>query len=225
MTMPNSAMIFAAGFGTRMGQLTRSLPKPMIPLAGRPMIDHSAEILRRAGVRTIVANTHHLADKIEPHLKSLDIGFQREQPEILDTGGGLKNALPLLGPQPVITMNPDVCWQGANPVSRLLDSWQHDMAALLLLIPADVALGTLHKGDFSLEHGQVRRNGPYIYSGTQIIRTDRLGEIEDQAFSLNRYWDLLAKDGPIHGLIYDGTWCDAGTPEGLQAAEKMLRRV
>ena len=127
----NAAMIFAAGFGTRMGELTRSTPKPMLPLAGRPMIDHAIDLVRNAGIVRVVANTHYLADQIEPHLVRRDVVAVRETPEILETGGGLKAALPHLGADPVVTLNPDAAWTGSNPISTLLNAWRPEMSALL----------------------------------------------------------------------------------------------
>ena len=216
-----AAMIFAAGFGTRMGALTRDTPKPMLPLAGRPMIDHAIDLLNAGGVTHIVANTHYLPDRIEPHLVSMGITICPEDP-ILETGGGLRAALPLLGSGPVITLNPDVAWQGPNPVQMLRKAWRDDMQALLMLVDVEKALGTVPPGDFSLEHGEIRRNGPYRYTGLQMLRTDRLSEIDAIAFSLNAYWDLLAHDAPLNGIVYPGTWCDIGHPEGLAQANRLL---
>ena len=225
MTAPSSAMIFAAGFGTRMGPLTRDLPKPMVPLAGRPMIDHAIDLLRGAGINRIVANVHYLADKLVPHLERHDIIVSHEEQVILETGGGLRAALPLLGDGPVITLNPDALWLGKNPVETLLENWQDHMDALLVLIDQSRAVGSVAKGDFSLEHGEILRNGPYLYGGAQIIRTDRLGEIDASAFSLNRYWDHLSKTAPLNGVVHEGRWCDIGTPDGLKMAERALADV
>lgn len=225
MTGPRTAMIFAAGFGTRMGTLTRNIPKPMVPLGGRPMIDRTVSHLRNAGVDTIVANAHYLADQIAPYLSSQGVHVIHEHPRILDTGGGLRNALPALGPGPVITINPDACWLGGNPVEFLLQHWRDEMQSLLLLVPSATALGTNSTGDFSLEHGHIRRTGSFIYGGAQVIRTDRLNEIDQEVFSLNAYWDLLLKAGPLHGVTYDDGWCDIGTPQGLAIAEEALRGV
>ena len=221
----NAAMIFAAGFGTRMGELTRSTPKPMLPLAGRPMIDHAIDLLRNAGIVRVVANTHYLADQIEPHLVQRDVVALRETPEILETGGGLKAALPHLGADPVVTLNPDAAWTGSNPISTLLNAWRPEMSALLLLIPVENALTDRSDGDFSLENGELRRKGSFLYTGAQIIRTDCLAEIAEESFSLNLYWDLLSRTGPIHGVLHQGGWCDIGHPEGLTAAERMLKNV
>lgn len=211
-----SAMIFAAGFGTRMGKLTQNTPKPMLPLAGRPMIDHCIDLLRDAGIGTVVANTHYLPTALEQHLRAHGVITLREDP-ILETGGGLKAALPRLGSGPVITMNPDALWLGPNPVKALLSEWVPAMSALLMLSET----GEEH-GDFSLEKGVIQRNGPFRYTGLQIIRTDRLNEIAEPVFSLNRYWDLMLASGPLHGAVHSGGWSDIGTEEKLVAANRRL---
>ena len=215
--IPKAAMIFAAGFGTRMGELTRNTPKPMLSIGGRPMIDHAAGLLREAGVERLVANTHYLPEKLEPHLDDLGIVALREDP-ILETGGGLRAARTTLDCDPVITVNPDTIWEGANPALVLAEAWSPEMSALLMLVPTESA----RPGDFSLEHGRIRRKGPFLYSGLQIIRTDRLDEIAGEVFSLNRYWDHLMKSGPIHGVVYPGRWTDIGTHEAL---EKVNREI
>lgn len=223
--LPQAAMIFAAGFGTRMGELTRSTPKPMLPLAGRPMIDHAIDYVESAGIERIVANTHYLHDAIAPHLIARGITVLRESPEILDTGGGLKAARAALGDSPVITLNPDAAWTGPNPVETLLSAWRHEMRALLLLVPLETANSARTDGDFSLEQGEIRRKGRYLYTGAQIIRTDILDDFPALTFSLNEVWDRIADTGPLHGVVHDGGWCDIGHPEGLDDAHRMLGDV
>ena len=220
---PSSAMIFAAGFGTRMGSLTKTAPKPMLHLAGRPMIDHTIDLLRDAGVSRIAANVHHLPDVITSHLHARGVEVLKEHPDILDTGGGLMAALPVLGNGPVITINPDALWLGPNPVTRLLENWRADMAALLALIDRKDARGTAATGDFGLSDGKIVRGGSFIYGGAQIIDPNRLQELGKTVFSLNAYWDHLAEIGPLNGLLYEGTWCDLGTPIGLETGEALLR--
>ena len=219
------AMIFSAGFGTRMGDLTREVPKPMVHLGGEPMIARAINLLRDAGITRIVANAHYLADRMIPFLEDRGVFVVREEPEILDTGGGLRAALPHLGTSPVITLNPDALWLGENPILTLRAKWKPEMKALLMLVDQASARGTENEGDFSLEQGEIRRNGSMIYGGMQIIRTDGLGEILGDVFSLNTYWDHLAKTGPMNGVVHRGAWCDIGTPEGLAVAEKLLADV
>lgn len=212
--IPDTAMIFAAGFGTRMGDLTQDTPKPMLPLHGRPMIDHCIDLLRAAGVQRVVANTHYLPEALTTHLKRRNVQRVHET-DILDTGGGLKAALPLLGDGPVITMNPDAVWTGPNPVSRLLETWTPDMSGLLMLTDARKS-----DDDFTLEQGQIRREGPFRYTGLQVIRTDRLRDMTHSVFSLNAYWDLLLSSDGLHGMLFPGTWTDIGTKEALRAVNE-----
>jgi len=216
-----SLMIFAAGFGTRMGELTDNTPKPMLPLSGQPMINHAVDLAHEAGIGTIVANTHFQSEKIEPHLERLGVAYCREEPDILDTGGGLRAARQRLA-SPTFTMNPDAAWLGANPLIELSDAWQDHMQALLLLIPSDRARGREGPGDFKIKGGRLLRGGPLVYSGAQIIRTEALEKFPAKAFSLNDYWDRLCAAGSLYGATYSGHWCDIGTPQGLTLAEQML---
>ncbi len=215
--IPEAAMIFAAGFGTRMGDLTKTTPKPMLEVGGHPMIDHTVALLREAGVKRLVANTHYLPEKLEAHLKSTGVITKRES-VILETGGGLRAARETLDSDPVITINPDVLWDGPNPVTSLCQAWKSEMSALLMLAPT----GEGEPGDFSLENGQIWRNGPFRYTGLQIIRTSQMDEIEGTVFSLNSYWDLLLAAGPVHGFVYGGKWTDIGTEDALLRANRRL---
>lgn len=215
-------MIFAAGLGTRMGDLTANTPKPMLQVSGEPLISHAIAHLRDAGVERIVANIHHLPEKIRPFLEANCILVSDETSGLLDTGGGLRRALPLLSNGPVLTVNPDVVFLGPNPINYLLDRWSDEMTALLLLVPLQRANAREGGGDFSLYSGEIQRKGDYVYTGAQIIRTDRLREIPDEVFSLNAYWDLLNRTGALHGATYPGRWCDVGKPEGLRLAEELL---
>ena len=223
--MPDALMIFAAGFGTRMGALTRDRPKPMVPLAGRPMIDRTLDLARDAGLTRIVANAHYHADQIADHLAPGGVTVVAEEPHILDTGGGLKAALPQIGPGPVFTINPDALWLGPNPLSVLRAAWQDgEMEALLLCVPPDRAKGRSGPGDFSVDgQGRVSRGGPFVYGGAQIIRTDALAGIGERVFSLNLLWDILGRRGTLFAAEYPGDWCDIGTPDGLALAETLLR--
>ena len=226
---PPPLMIFAAGLGTRMGALTASCPKPLIRVGGRPLIDHALSLADEAAVTRIVANTHYLPDQIEAHLAPRKIPISREEPRILETGGGLKRALPLLGANPVMTLNSDAVWTGANPLLQLLDAWDDGKDGLLLLLPPERAIGHGGTGDFLMDaQGRLTRAkgapGP-VYLGAQIIRTDGLAEITEEAFSLNLLWDRMIAKGRLYGIIHHGGWCDVGRPEGIALAETLLTSV
>lgn len=221
--MPDAVMLFAAGFGTRMGALTADRPKPLIEVAGKTLLDHALDLTE--GVPTRVVNAHYHADQIVAHLKNRDgVRVSVERPEILDTGGGLRNALPLLGSQPVYTLNTDAIWQGPNPLGLLKAAWRPDlMDALLLCVPLSQAIGRQGGGDFSRDaEGRLHRGGDLVYTGAQILRTDGLSEIAEPVFSLNRLWNAQAERGRLYGLPYPGRWCDVGRPEGIALAEGLL---
>ncbi|WP_375174036.1 nucleotidyltransferase family protein [Pseudooceanicola sp.] len=218
---PRALMLFAAGFGTRMGALTADRPKPLVEVAGRPLIDHALDLITPVVAGPVIANLHYRADQLEAHLAGSPVQTVREEPEILETGGGLKNALPLLGSGPVFTMNSDAVWKGPNPLALLAEAWREDMEALLLCIPPDQARGHSGAGDFT-SGPPVTRGPGLIYSGAQIIRTDGLSAIKEQAFSLNLLWNEMLERGTLHVLPYPGAWCDVGRPEGIALAEDML---
>ncbi|MEF9604151.1 nucleotidyltransferase family protein [Paracoccus sp. PXZ] len=216
-------MIFAAGKGTRMAPLTDALPKPLIPVGGRTLLDRALALGRQAGAGPVVLNIHHLGGQIRDHLAGQGIAISDESDLLLETGGGLRKALPLLGPGPVITMNPDVIWTGPNPVRALLDGWREEMDALLMLVPLDRTHGRQGGGDFSLGPGdRLIRGGDLVYGGVQIIRPERLAEIPEQVFSLNRLWDLMIAGGRAYGLVHPGEWCDVGRPDCIPLAESLL---
>lgn len=220
-------MLFAAGFGTRMGALTASRPKPLIPVAGRPLIDHAIALARAAGAAPMVANTHYLADQIAAHLQGSGIHLSHEAGEILETGGGLRAALPLLGTGPVMTLNTDAVWTGDNPLTQLAAAWDDGrMDALLLLAQPEAARGHSGRGDFLLqEDGRLRRaagSAAPVYLGAQIIRTEKLRDISQQVFSLNLLWDRMIAEGRAYGILHRGGWCDVGRPEGIAEAEALL---
>ncbi|UWR78244.1 nucleotidyltransferase family protein [Phaeobacter inhibens] len=219
-------MIFAAGFGTRMRHLTKHQPKPMIPVAGRPLIDHALDLAREITPPVIVANSHYKSDVLADHLAGSEVVISHEDPQILDTGGGLRHALPLLGTHsgPVYTVNPDVVWRGPNPLRLLRDAWDPAcMDALLTCIPMSRTVGCSGDGDFHKdEEGRLHRGGNLVYGGVQLLRTNRLAEIDETVFSLNTLWDLMAAKGRLFALEYPGHWCDVGTPEGIPLAEDLI---
>lgn len=220
MTEPKGAMIFAAGFGTRMGVLTKDMPKPLIKVAGRPLIDHTLDLTQH--LSPVVVNTHYLGNQISDHLSGSGVKISHED-AILETGGGLKNALSLLGEGPVCTMNSDAIWVGGNPFDVLASHWQPDMGALLLMKHVDNTHGRSAPGDFAMDKmGRLTRSGDYVYLGAQIIQTESVANFPDTAFSLNVIWDELIEKGRVYGCVYDGQWCDVGRPENITAAESML---
>lgn len=222
-------MLFAAGFGTRMGALTENQPKPLVRVAGKPLIDHALALLKGVPVGPVVVNLHYRGDQLRQHLANrFDVFFSEEQPAILETGGGLKQARPLLGADTAITLNTDAVWTGQNPLVQLLAAWQPDqMDCLLLLLPAERATGHNAKADFALRtDGRIARGGgdeTHVYLGAQIIKTAMLADFAQPAFSLNLLWNRMIAGQRGFGLVHDGGWCDVGHPAAIPIAEAMLR--
>ena len=217
-------MLFAAGFGTRMKHLTANQPKPLVKVSGKALIDHTLEIARGVAPQTILANLHYLPHMLVDHLSGTGVQTIRETPKILETGGGLRNALPILGDEPVITMNTDAIWSGPNPVKMALDAWNpNQMDALLVCVPVNKTVGYSGNGDFAIDaNGSLLRGNGTVYGGVQIIKTDRLAAVGETAFSLNVIWDQMLKDERLFGIKYTGNWCDVGHPDGIKMAEDML---
>lgn len=223
-TAPDTVMIFAAGFGTRMGALTRNTPKPMIEIAGRPLLDHALDLVAQAGVSHVVVNTHYLAEQIHAHLADRDVSISHESPRILDTGGGLRKARTLIEDDNVFTLNPDAAWSGQNPLRELQAQWNaNDMDALLLCVPLANAIGRAGPGDFGCDaQGRISRGGDLVYTGAQILRLQALDAVAEDVFSLNAVWDRLIALGRAKCVVHDGRWCDVGHPGGIALAETLL---
>ena len=221
---PFPVMIFAAGFGRRMGALTKDKPKPLVPVKGRALIDYAVDIARESGAQTILVNLHYKHQMLADHLRDAPVETRLELPDILETGGGLKAAWPQVGADPVVTINSDAIWQGENPIAALRAHWQPErMEALLLCIERTRAHGHSGAGDFSLaENGCLQRGGNLVYTGVQIIKTEGLMAIEQRAFSLNLLWAQMIERQGVYGAVYRGNWCDVGHPEGLVCAQNML---
>jgi len=221
-------MLFAAGFGTRMRELTADRPKPLIPVRGRPLIDRALDLATEAACSPVVVNVHYLGDQIIRHLQGRpDLSISDERDTILDTGGGLRAALPLLGEGPVMTLNPDAVWRGPNPLSLLAQAWDPErMDALLLVKDSGTVRGRSGKADFATDaKGRISRaegDQGVLYLGAQVLRPDGLVAIPRPVFSLNLLWDTMIGEGRAYALPYPGDWCDVGSPEGLAEAEAML---
>lgn len=231
---PTHAMVFAAGLGKRMRPLTNQLPKPLVKVNGKALIDYAIEGLAAASIRTIVVNVHYLPDLLESHLQ------QWEQPEIivsnerdvlLETGGGLKKALPLLGSEPFFIRNSDSFWLDSVRcnLDRMSEAWDSQkMDGLLLLAPTVDAIGHNGKGDFLMSStGELtRRNernlAPFIYAGAALFHPRFLDTAPDGPFSLNLLFDRAIEKGRLFGLRLEGVWIDVGTPQAIKDAEHAL---
>lgn len=225
--MPNSAMIFAAGRGTRMGSLTKDCPKPLIKVSGRPLIDYAMDLVQSSPIEKTVVNVHYLADQIADHLRDQDVLLSYEAGTVLETGGGLKKALTLLKSDTVVTLNSDAVWTGANPINALLSAWDPaNMDALLMLVDHPDAIGHNGAGDFLMStDGTLQRGQGLTYTGCQIIKTQFVEAIPQDVFSLNLAWDSILQTDRAFGLRHHGQWCDVGHPEGITLAEAMLRNA
>lgn len=219
-------MLFAAGFGTRMGALTKDRPKPLIPVGGKALLDHALDLCTADLVTRRVINLHYRGQQIAQHLAGCDVTLSAEDP-ILETGGGLRAALPLLDGNPVMVLNTDAVWTGQNPLAELARAWDDTrMDALLLVSTLQSATGHKGTGDFLMDaEGRLTRakGAPgVVYLGAQILRTDRLAAVPQPVFSLNLLWDQMIAEGRAFGLVHQGGWCDVGQPESIPLAEALL---
>lgn len=226
-------MVLAAGRGERMRPLTETTPKPLIALHGQAMIDTILDRVAAAGVNDAVVNLHHLGHKLEEHLKARKSPRVRFSPEttLLETGGGVKLALPLLGSAPFYAINGDIFWlDGALPaLERLAAAWDGEkMDALLLLQSTVTAFNYDGAGDFQLmPDGKLRRRrereiAPFVFAGLQILDPSLFADAPSGPFSLNRLYDRAAESGRLYGLRHDGEWFHIGTPQSLVEAEREL---
>ena len=230
-------MVLAAGLGTRMGTISDTVPKPLVPVAGKPLIAHALGSLEQAGVAEIVVNTHHLAAQIEAYLTDYSdrpgaphIHISREE-ERLETGGGVHRALPWLGDNAFYVVNSDVVLaEGGTPTQpRLAATWDGEtMDALLLICPLDRALGYEGAGDFFCrDDGRLSRRGraraaPFVFTGTQILHPRLFVGAPAGAYSLNRHYDEAILAGRLFGLVHRGHMLHVGSPAGLATAEAFL---
>jgi MurNAc alpha-1-phosphate uridylyltransferase len=231
---PESAMVLAAGLGTRMRPYNGHIPKPLVAVGGKSLIDYSLDRLADAGVGRAVVNVHYLADAIESHLAPRQrphIVISDERAELLGTGGGVARAMPLLGGAPFYLANSDTLWlDGVRPnYARLAEAFDAGtMDALLLLAPTTGSLGYEGRGDYAmLQDGRLWRRGeqesvPFIYAGAAILTPTLFDGAPQGAFSLTRLFDRAGASGRLFGLRLEGTWMHVGTPEAVAAAEAAL---
>lgn len=233
----DTAMVLAAGLGKRMRPLTASQPKPLVRVAGKPLIDYALDQLAAAGVTRAVVNVHYLPDTLEAHLLARRSGpaiaISDERAQLLETGGGMAHALPRL-PDPFFALNSDNIWLDGprNVFAELSAAWDAErMDALLLLVPHARALNYRGKGDFHLDGlGRIarRRSGrvaPFIYSGIQLVSHRLMRDAPEGPFSTNVLWNRAIDEGRLYGVSHTGLWFEVGDPAGVRATESWLTRV
>ncbi len=236
MTVPTTAMVLAAGLGTRMRPLTDDRPKALVEVGGRALIDHVLDRLADAGVTRAVVNVHWFADRLEAHLaargRGPEIVISDERAELLETGGGLKKAMPLLGGEPVFVVNIDSVWTDrGDALAELAALWDPErMDAALLLARREGAIGFEGGGDFFLDDdGKLIFRGesaeaPFAYMGVHICRPGYVAEGPDGPFSLSGLWRRSAAEGRLFGCVLDGDWMHVGDPGARDEAEARLAR-
>lgn len=232
----DTAMVMAAGLGTRMRPLTDTVPKPLVRVAGKPLIDHSLDAMGEAGVARAVVNVHYLPDLLERHLAERAVlpavSISDERDLLMETGGGMIKAWPLL-PDPFFCLNSDNIWTD-GPLSvfhALSHVWQPQaMDALLLVVPHSRAGNYAGKGDFHLDpQGRIsRRQGddaaPFIYTGIQIVSHRLLRDAPSGPFSTNVLWQRAIDEGRLFGLEHQGEWFEVGDPAAIAPTEARLAR-
>jgi MurNAc alpha-1-phosphate uridylyltransferase len=233
-TTPRRAMVLAAGLGKRMRPLTDTLPKPLVAVAGKPLLDHVLDRLTDAGVEHAVVNVHYLGEKIVDHLKPRDrpkIAISDETGVLLETGGGVVKALPLLGDAPFYHINSDTIWiDGVKPnLVRLAEAFDPArMDALLLLAPTAGSIGYDGRGDFAMTpDGVLERRGeravaPFVYAGAAILSPRLFDGAPQGAFSLTVLFDRAIEAGRLFGLRLEGVWMHVGTPKAIGEAEAAI---
>ncbi len=233
--VPHTAMVLAAGLGTRMRPLTDGTPKPLIEVCGKRLIDRMLDPLAAAGVKRVIVNVHYLADQVEAHLAGrtdLEVVISDERGEVLETGGALAKARPLLGDDPVYVINTDAFWapESDAPLRAMADAFDPEQAeALLMVADKGRSLGFDGAGDFFLgEDRRMTRRGdapsaPWAYAGARIIRPQLYDDMPVERFSALRVWDELIAKGRLMGWPLDGFWLHVGDPGALKDAEMWLR--
>jgi N-acetyl-alpha-D-muramate 1-phosphate uridylyltransferase len=231
MTPPRSAMVLAAGLGTRLRPLTDTIPKPLVEINGRALIDHALDRLTLAGVERVVVNVHYKAGMMAAHLARRDYPQIElsEETELLDTGGGVARALPLLG-EAFFVVNGDVFWLDKDPaLLRLADAFDPaNTDGVILLQPTVTAVGYEGLGDYFLDPpGNPRRRrerevAPYLFAGIQLLHRRLFDTTPGRVFSLVRLFDRAEAAGRLAAIVHDGEWYHVGTPEGLAMTRERL---
>ncbi len=234
-SVPKTAMVMAAGLGTRMRPLSVTRPKPLIKIGKTTFLDHVLDHLRAAGVARIVVNVHYLADMLEAHLarnaSDLDVAISDERTTLLDTGGGLVRALPLIDADPFLCVNTDNIWIDGPVDSLKLMAREWDdarMDVLMLLVPLARAHEHAGRGDFYLDPiGRLSRRrpgrvAPYVWTGIQMLSKRLIVDPPRDVFSTNVFWDRAIAAGRAYGAVHQGLWVDVGTPGAIAKAEAML---
>jgi N-acetyl-alpha-D-muramate 1-phosphate uridylyltransferase len=229
---PSKAMVLAAGFGLRMRPLTDHMPKPLIPVAGRPLLDHVLDKLASAGVTEAVVNVHYLPDQIIDHVASRTkprVTISDERDRVLGTGGGVVRALPLLGTEPFFLVNSDTMWIDGvrSNLTRLAEIFDPErMDILLLMAPTASSIGYGGRGDYAmLPDGALRKRRehqvvPFVYAGAAIFSPSIFAGAPKGEFSLTRLFDAANEQERLFGLRLDGVWMHVGTPDAVSAAEE-----
>jgi MurNAc alpha-1-phosphate uridylyltransferase len=232
--MPETAMVLAAGQGKRMRPLSATIPKPLVEVGGRSLIDHCLDGLAAVGVKRAVVNVHYLADQVEKHLAGRSaptVVVSDDRDALLETGGGIKRALPLLGKSAFLLRNSDSFWlEGVRPnLAWLAAGWDEDrMDALLLLASTVRSIGYSGRGDFVLDKdGRLARRpertiAPFVYAGAAIVSPRLFADAPDGAFSLNVLFDRAIAAGRLLGVRLDGTWINVETPAAVTAATSAI---
>jgi len=233
--VPRRAMVLAAGLGTRMRPLTETIPKPLIKVAGRPLIDHVLDRLAETGVERAIVNVHHFAEQLQQHLarrKHPQIVISDERGLLLGTGGGVKKALSELGSAPFFHINSDTIWiDGVKPnLPRLAEAFDPAaMDALLLLAPTAGSIGYSGRGDYAMApDGRLRKRAeqevaPFVYAGAAILSPALFKSAPSGEYSLTTLFDSAAQAGRLHGLRMEGLWMHVGTPEAIGQAEAAIK--
>ncbi len=232
---PATAMIMAAGLGTRMLPLTSNRPKPLIEVAGTTLLDHVLDQLRGAGIGRIVVNVHYLADQVEVHLArhagDFDVRISDERALLRDTGGGLVKAKEAISGDPFFCVNADNWWidEGGNGLKHMAQAWDAErMDVLMLMVPTERAGNTQGIGDFDMDSaGRLSREGPkrqrpYVWTGVQLMTKRVIADPPADVFSTNVFWDRAIAAGRCYGLVHQGRWFDVGYPEAIAMTEAAL---